>query len=178
MALLETDLDRIKRLAERKSEENWQFRSYLKNINMKQQKLDSLVHGIYEEVSSQIDCTKCANCCKVMYPVLKKMDIKRFAGGINLSMDKFKKQFLSQGETKSEFYFNEKPCPFLKDNLCKNYEFRPNDCESYPHLHKDGFVMRLMGVVENYSICPIVFNVYEILKSKLWRNYRGIHARL
>ena len=25
-----------------------------------------------------------------------------------------------------------------------------------------------MGVIQNYSICPIVFNVYEQLKKELW----------
>jgi len=35
-------------------------------------------------------------------------------------------------------------------------------------LHKKEFVFRLWGVVDNCSICPIVFNVYEHLKDKLW----------
>jgi hypothetical protein len=26
----------------------------------------------------------------------------------------------------------------------------------------------LIGVVENYDVCPIVFNVYEQLKAELW----------
>jgi hypothetical protein len=26
----------------------------------------------------------------------------------------------------------------------------------------------LLAVVENYSVCPIVFNVYENLKEALW----------
>ncbi len=26
-----------------------------------------------------------------------------------------------------------------------------------------------MSVIENYSICPIVFNVYERLKTEIWR---------
>ena len=32
------------------------------------------------------------------------------------------------------------------------------------------FVFRLWGVVENCSICPIVFNVYEQLKGELWHS--------
>ena len=47
------------------------------------------------------------------------------------------------------------------------YAHRPKDCHSYPHLHKKEFVFRLWGVVENCSICPIVFNVYEQLKDEL-----------
>jgi hypothetical protein len=33
------------------------------------------------------------------------------------------------------------------------------------------FVFRLIGVVENYAVCPIVFNVHEHLKVELW--YEG-----
>ena len=38
----------------------------------------------------------------------------------------------------------------------------------FPHLHKEEFIFRLWGVVENCPICPIVFNVYEQLKDELW----------
>jgi hypothetical protein len=43
-----------------------------------------------------------------------------------------------------------------------------NCCKAIqPSLKKKDFVFRLIGVVNNYSICPIVFNVYEALKNKL-----------
>jgi len=28
----------------------------------------------------------------------------------------------------------------------------------------------LIGVVQNYDVCPIVFNVYEQLKAELWHD--------
>lgn len=34
--------------------------------------------------------------------------------------------------------------------------------------NKEDFVFRLIGVVGNYDVCPIVFNVYEQLKAELW----------
>jgi len=49
---------------------------------------------------------------------------------------------------------------------------RPRACRSYPHLHKDHFRSRLIGVSGNYSIRPIVFNVYERLKADLWHPRR------
>ncbi len=33
--------------------------------------------------------------------------------------------------------------------------------------YENDFVFRLIGVIQNYSICPIVFNVYEALKHRL-----------
>lgn len=41
------------------------------------------------------------------------------------------------------------------------------NCISYPHLHKKDFTSRLIGVIENCSVCPIVFNVYERLKERI-----------
>ena len=165
---METDLKKVEQLGQKRADENWEFRSFLKFIDMEVEELDSIVHGIYKEVSAQIDCTKCANCCKETKPVLDQKDIERFSKGIDIAADEFKSQYIEIDEDSSEFYFNKKPCPFLKDNLCSNYEFRPKDCKSYPHLDKKEFVFRLWDVVDNYSICPIVFNVYEILKEKLW----------
>ena len=136
---------------------------------MEPEELDSMVHEIYQDVSSQIDCTKCANCCKEMKPILKQQDIKRFSSGIDIPVKELKDKHIEKGEEPNEFYFNVKPCPFLKENLCTNYNFRPEDCRSFPHLDKGEFTSKLWTVVENYPICPIVFNVYEILKNKLWR---------
>jgi len=85
-----------------------------------------------------------------------------------MSIPQFKKQFLKKDD--GDYIFSRLPCPFLYDNICTQYTCRPNDCRSYPHLHKENFVFRLIGVIENYSICPIVFNVYELLKENIWED--------
>ena len=167
--VIEIDLKYIEEMAEEKAQENWRFRTFLKQLDMDTEELDALVHEITDEVSSQIDCTKCANCCKQIAPVLDKDDISGFASGLKMPVPEFKEKYLTESEdTPSKHKFNELPCPFLKDNLCSNYECRPSDCVSYPHIHKEDFVSRLWGVVDNYAICPIVFNVYEWLKAELW----------
>ena len=85
---------------------------------------------------------------------------------LNIPTDQFVTRYIDQDKDGVNI-LNQLPCPFLKDNKCTQYESRPLDCASYPHLHKKDFVFRLIGVVNNYSICPIVFNVYETLKNKL-----------
>ena len=67
---IETNLDFIKDMGKKKKDENWKFRSYLKALDIQPSELNSIVHKINNEVSSQIDCTKCANCCKIVSPVL------------------------------------------------------------------------------------------------------------
>lgn len=168
---IETDLKRIERLAEENEDENWEFRSFLKQLDISRQDLDAIVHQINDAVSAQIDCTACGNCCRSIKPVLDLPDVTEFARGLNISTSELEENHLKQHpEKSSHFYFNALPCPFLKDNRCTNYAYRPQDCRSYPHLHKDDFLSRLMGVIGNYSICPIVFNVYERLKEELWHD--------
>jgi len=170
---IETDLNKIQELAKKKEKENWRFRTFLKGFcPLSSEEIDRVVHRVNREVSSLIDCTKCGNCCRKIRVVLNHSDIKRFAKGLNISVTQFKEQYLVESDEKGKFWFKTEPCPFLINNKCSQYPLRPASCRSYPHLHKKGFVFRLINVIENYAICPIVFNVYERLKSKLWHRRR------
>jgi len=165
---METNINKIKKLAEEKKDENWEFRSFLKICDILPQEVDSIVHNLYQEVSAKIDCKDCGNCCREVKPVLEEEDIEKFSEGLRMSAIKFKQEYLVRDKDSKGFMFNKKPCPFLRDNLCQNYSYRPQVCVSYPHLHKEDFVFRLIRVIENCSVCPIVFNVYEHLKDELW----------
>ena len=167
---METDIKRIKKIGKSKEEENWKFRTFLKGYDI--EALDSIVHEIYHEVESKIDCTKCGNCCRTIGPILKQKDIKKLSNAIGLSDNKFISKYVGKDED-SDLIFNTLPCPFLKKNLCTQYNSRPKDCESFPHFHKKEFVFRLIQVVNNYSICPIVFNVYEQLKNEFADDYEA-----
>jgi len=160
---METDLTKIRRLSKEKADENWNFRTFLKGYDIEH--LDVIVHELFEKVSEAIDCTTCGNCCKEMQPILKEKDINKLSKNLNIKPDQFITQYVDKKED-GKSRLNQLPCPFLNENKCTQYASRPADCVSYPHLHKKDFVFRLIGVVNNYSICPIVFNVYEALKSK------------
>ena len=170
MVIIETDVNRIKRLSKQKEDENWDFRSFLKWCGTPSEEIDSIVHRLYQEVSSQIDCRTCANCCREVQPVLYQEDIERFSIGLGTSAARFRDQYLAREKGSEGYTFNEMPCPFLKDNLCIHYAHRPGNCVSYPHLHKKDLIFRLMNVIGNCSICPIVFSVYESLKSEIWHD--------
>jgi Fe-S-cluster containining protein len=168
---IEINLEYIQKMGTEREDENLAFRAYLKQHDMHPDDIDAYVHEITDEVSSKIDCTICANCCKQVRPVLDDNDISRFTIGLNISESEFREQYLSPDEdSQSKFRFKELPCPFLKNDQCTNYDNRPTDCRSYPHLEKDGFIYRLWSVIDNYEICPIVFNVYEQLKTELWHD--------
>ena len=160
-----TDIELIEKIAEEREEENWRFRTYLKGCDIDE--VDEIFHRLYEEVAPQVDCQKCGNCCRVMRPILKEPDIKRLAVHLSVPDNELEDHYLTEDED-GDTIFNAQPCPFLTGNSCSVYDARPDDCRSYPHLHKKGMISRLMGVVFNYSVCPIVFNVYEQMKVELW----------
>ena len=163
---LETDPKVVMKLAAEREEENWKLRSFLKSIDIGIEDLDAIVHKHYEDISGQIDCTSCANCCREVQLVLTGDDVARLASGLKISNDELIERFLAADED-GELAFNTLPCPLLKGDLCSAYDHRPEACRSYPHLHKNEFVFRLMQVVHNCSVCPIVFNVFERLKEEL-----------
>lgn len=159
-----TDLDKIKYLGQKNENENLEFRSILKSKDYKE--IDKIVHRLYKTISEKIDCTKCGNCCKEQCSTITNKEIERLSNYLKISTNDFEKQYIKIDEDGDKI-FAHFPCKFLKDNQCEVYELRPEACKSYPHLHKNEFTSRLFGVVNNYSICPIVYNVYEALKDEV-----------
>lgn len=164
---METDISKIKKISKIKENENWEFRSFIKGCDLSTEEIDSIVHKLYRKIASEIDCKMCTNCCKEVQPVLDSDDIEKLSRGSGISVALFKSKYLTEDSDSKEYTFNKKPCPFLKNNLCSCYAYRPRDCRDYPHLHKRMFSSRLINVIENCSICPIVFNVFESLKNEI-----------
>ena len=162
-----TDPKEVAKLAKQQEDANWRFRTFLKETDLELEEVDAIVHKHYEEVSARIDCRECGNCCRVSQPVLNEDDVTNLAIGLSVTREALTKHFLAKDED-GGIVFNKLPCPLLKGNLCSVYEFRPDVCRSFPHLHKDEFIFRLMGIIHNCSVCPIVYNVYERLKDELW----------
>jgi Fe-S-cluster containining protein len=157
------DLDKIKQLGEKNLDNNYRFRSFLKW--KEPSNLDKTVNELFQFYSSRIDCTKCGNCCTLLKPIVSNADIKNLASQTDKTSFEFKEKYIITDED-GDMHFINLPCPFLLNKRCIVYDSRPIDCKSYPHLHKKEIVSRLLGIIDNYSICPIVFNVYEELKIK------------
>lgn len=160
---LELDLEKIEELVKLREDKNIEFRAFLKGQDP--DKIDETVQRINIEISSQIDCTTCGNCCMKLKPFITEQDIKILSQRLNLSQQQVMDDYIEIDE--GDQYFKNLPCSFLKEKKCTVYNGRPEDCRSFPHLHKEMFISRLWGVIENYSICPIVFNVFERLKTEL-----------
>ncbi len=165
---IETDLSRINQLSQKHDEENWDFRSWLKQNAP--DNIDGIVQALSEKYFALIDCKQCANCCRSLQAEFKKSELLTIAKTLGQSIKAFEKQFMSEGKVNP-------PCPMLDGKLCSIYENRPEVCRSYPHLAKPHFTSRLMGVIDNVAICPIAFNALEELKTKLGWSRSPQHPR-
>jgi Fe-S-cluster containining protein len=163
---METDPEKIKKLAKEKEYENVQFRSFLKMIDKNSEEIDVIVHRLYTEISSKIDCNVCLNCCKELVHVLDEEDMEKLSKAMGMSVDLFKEQYVIKDEF-GDYIFKEAPCPLFKGDGCMYPDHRPKMCVSFPHLHKEGFVFRTIIMMQNCSVCPIVYNVVEQLKEEL-----------
>jgi len=163
---METDLKRIKRLAEEKEEENWDFRYFLKSCSSSPEEIDKIVQRIYRKAAAAIDCKACGNCCREVRLEVDREDIGRLAKAVNLTEQDFIDKYLVKYEMSDKFVSRDKPCPFLNGNLCSHYESRAKGCRSYPYLDREGFVFRLLNIVTNVPVCPIIYNVFEYLKKE------------
>lgn len=155
---METDLSRIRALSQEHDDENWEFRSWLKQNAPHD--IDGVVKALSQKYFAVIDCTQCANCCRSLETEFKKSELHTIAKTLGQSIEAFEKQFMTEGVVNP-------PCPMLDGKLCSIYENRPEVCRSYPHLEQPHFTSRLMGVIDNVAVCPIAFNAYEELKTKL-----------
>ena len=160
---LETDIDRIKELGSLRAEENQRFRALLKNRNV--HKIDLLVHKLNAQIAPHINCTTCGNCCRNLSPYLTTEDLHH----LNLATQLPVEEVITQYTETDEFGISLRhlPCCFLKDNKCTIYQHRPETCSSFPHLDKPDFISRSRSTFDNYSICPIIFNVIERMKMEM-----------
>jgi len=159
---IELDLDKIRKYGQTREEENFEFRAFLKWQDPDE--VDRIVHELNREVSERIDCTTCGNCCKSLQPSVTEQDVEKISKRLQIPTEQVKNDFTETED--GEQFFKHLPCSFLSEKKCTVYEDRPETCRSFPHLHKDDFTSRLFKVIANYSVCPIVFNVFERLKKE------------
>lgn len=169
MLFLELDIDKITQLGREKEEENYEFRTFLKGLDP--DRVDRIVHRLNDEIAEQIDCKECGNCCKTLRPLVTDSEIQNLSQLDKISAKDFIFNFVEKDDFEDIKYLKQAPCKYLKDKNCSIYNSRPKDCKSYPHTGKEGFISRTLGMIDDYSICPIVFNIYERLKQELDYRY-------
>lgn len=153
---------------------NWQKRSQERQKQYRQllqradkNKVLKQLPALHDEAFEQVDCLKCANCCKGYSPRFKTPDIKRIAKHLRMKEGSFIDTYLTLDE-EGDYVVKSTPCPFLgADNFCSIYEHRPSDCERFPYTNEDVLFKRQQLSLKNSTFCPAVFYVFERLMEKI-----------
>ena len=161
----EIDIGKYHQLALQKQKEHRKFLATLKKKAPKN--LDKIVQEVHTEVFREIDCTKCANCCKILGPLFTEADIIRIAKHFRMRLPVFEDMYLRVDEDNDKV-FKSMPCPFLgEDNLCSIYDIRPKACREFPHTDRKKIYQINHLTIQNTLICPAVYLFVEKLQERL-----------
>jgi uncharacterized protein len=158
-----TDLIQIQRMGDKKRDENLRFRKYLKS----HQWVERQFRQAAKEVTDEIDCRACAQCCRVSEVEITERDIEHLAKYLGIGKQDFVGQYTVTGEGGEVILKRTKAgCVFLDGNDCTVYEARPANCERFPHLLKGSgsIPSRMWQFVDRATYCPIVYNWMEAVK--------------
>ena len=161
-----TDLVQIRTLGEKKREENLRFRRHMKSHDHS----DRILRRIAEGIEEQIDCTQCANCCRVATAKVTERDVERLARHFRVKPARIMADYVVEDEEDGYVLRrDENGCVFLSGNLCSVYEARPESCQRFPHLVRGtgSIVSRMWQFVDRACYCPIVYNSLEAFKDEL-----------
>jgi Fe-S-cluster containining protein len=159
-----TDLVQIRRLGEKKRDENGRFRKYMKSRVFVERQFRKAA----DEVHDEIDCRQCAECCRVTEVPLAERDIQKLAHFLGLSDKSFLEKHTARDEGGELILRRNAPgCEFLRGNDCMVYEARPGNCERFPHLLRGSGSLesRMWDLVDRATYCPIVYNWMEKVKA-------------
>lgn len=129
--------------------------------------LDRLFHDHHDTIFEEVDCLKCANCCKTTSPIFRDIDIDRIASHLGIRPSELTEKYLHIDED-GDWVLNSSPCHFLDhDNYCKIYEVRPKACREYPHTDRKNMTQILDLTYRNTLVCPAVAEITERIKREI-----------
>ena len=162
-----TDLVQIRLLGDKKRHENERFRRHMKSRDHS----DRILRRIAEEVEEQIDCTQCANCCRVATAKVTKRDVERLARYLRVTPARVIADYTVPSEEEGRVLqrSEETGCVFLDGNTCTVYDARPESCQKFPHVVRGNgsIVSRMWEFADRACYCPIVYNSLEAFKKEL-----------
>src|SRR5215471_1432533 len=124
MVLVVTDLIQIRLLGEKKRAENERLRRHMKSYDHS----DRILRRIAEEIEGEIDCTQCANCCRVATVKLAPRDVERLAKALRVSRERFLAEYAMESPEEGIILKRDEAsgCIFLNANDCTVYDDRPD----------------------------------------------------
>ncbi|HUD99226.1 MAG TPA: YkgJ family cysteine cluster protein [Bryobacteraceae bacterium] len=162
-----TDLVQIRLLGEKKRPENERFRRHIKTHSHSDLKLRRIAEAIQE----QIDCTQCANCCRVATVQVSERDVERLSRHLSITPAAFLAGYTTTEEFEGRILRRTEAagCVFLDGTACTVYDARPDICQRFPHLVRGNgsIASRMWQFIDRACYCPIVYNALEAFKVEL-----------
>jgi Fe-S-cluster containining protein len=162
-----TDLVQIRLLGEKKREENGRFRVFMKSRDHSDRILRRIAQGIEDE----IDCTICANCCRVATAKVNERDVAKLAKRLRISEARFLAEYTEESEEEGRILRRTEGegCVFLSGNECSVYDARPDSCQRFPHVVRGNgsIASRMWEFIDRACYCPIVYNSLEAFKAEM-----------
>ena len=132
---------------------------------------DRILRRVAEKIEEQIDCTVCANCCKVATAEVSERDVERLARYLRVKPAQFLNEYTMEHPQDGVILrrTDEQGCVFLDGTSCTVYDARPETCQRFPHLVRGAgsIVSRMWQFVDRACYCPIVYNSLEAFKKEL-----------
>jgi Fe-S-cluster containining protein len=162
-----TDLVQIRTLGEKKFDENLRFRRFMKSRGHS----DRILRRIAEGIQERIDCTQCAECCRVATAQISERDVERLARHLRIPPERFLAEYTVHSEEEEVRILRrtDAGCVFLDGKACAVYDARPDICHRFPHLVRGNgsIASRMWQFVDRATYCPIVYNSMEAFKQEL-----------
>ena len=154
--------------AETADDRSFRFFRWLKLLDSK--RVDCIAKETHTQVFEEVNCTKCANCCRTLKAEFRSKDVMAASAHLGMAPNDFTNKYLLKNR-QGNLEVNALPCPFLSaENLCTIYEVRPEGCRDFPHTNKSSFASRSWGHHANVSTCPAVLEILERMQERM--NYR------
>lgn len=129
--------------------------------------VDAYFHEEHEAVFQEVDCIKCANCCKTTGPLFTSKDIERIAQHLRLRPSEFISRYLRVDEDK-DYVLKQIPCIFLDEqNYCSIYTIKPKACGDYPHTNRKNIKEISNLTFQNAMMCPAVAKILDNIEAKI-----------
>ena len=156
----------VKARAQRLEEQNYRFRSFLKN-RADDDELDAQFLALHKELFIGYDCFKCCNCCRSYGIILDIDEVKRIAAYLGLAESDFIAEYLTEADPDDEkpHKFKSNPCRFLGDDgRCRIQDCKPDVCTGFPYTDQPDRLSSMYSILWNAEVCPVVFEILERLK--------------
>jgi Fe-S-cluster containining protein len=155
----------LEKISKEKKDENRKFSDLVKGVPS--DRFDEVVKKWAGHFTSGIDCTLCANCCRTVHVGVTMEEIRSLASASGTDTNKFEKEEVDLDPDGTGGYLRTKPCKFLNGSMCSIYSHRPSSCRRYPGLDGSQLKYRMRRIMDEYSVCPIVYHTIEKVKKEL-----------